>query len=449
MSNESRVVVIGGGFGGLNVVKPLRHKPIQITLIDRQNYHLFRPLLYQVAMAGLSPGDIAFPLRAIFRGADNVWTVLAEVTAIDAAQRRVIFGDGRSEPYDYLVVAGGARYNYFGHDDWVAHAPSLEGVEGALEVRQRLLMAYEQAELATSLSEKEAWMTFVVVGAGPTGVELAGAIAELARHTLSQNFRTIDPAATRVLLVEALDRILNSFPPKLSARAEASLAELGVSVKTGTKVVEITDDYVLVEEAGQRERIACRTTLWAAGVRAAQLGVILHEATGVELDRQGRVKILPDLTVPGHPEIYVIGDMAMLEQDGKALPGLAPVAVQQGKHVAAQLLANPHSPTRRPFRYVDRGNLATIGRAAAVADFHFLRLSGFVAWLAWLVIHLINLIGFRNRLSVLTQWIFHYITYSRSVRLIIRRRETIPLPAQSDGATSTDKDEGTSVKTVK
>jgi NADH:ubiquinone reductase (H+-translocating) len=443
MPEQPRIVVIGGGFGGLNVVKALRHQPVQITLIDRENYHLFRPLLYQVAMAGLSPADIAFPLRAIFRRNPNVRTILAEVVDIDAAQRQVILADGQREPYDYLIVATGARYDYFGHDTWAPHAPSLEGIEGAVEIRRRLLLAYERAELEPDPVARQAWMTFIVVGGGPTGVELAGAIGELARNTLSQNFRTINPADSKVLLIETEERVLGGFPPELSAKAEQSLAALGVTVRTYSRVVDITEDSVTLKTNTGDERIPCRTTLWAAGVRASGLGQVLQKATGVELDRRGRVKIQPDLTLPNHPEIYAIGDVTYLEQDGQPLPGVAPVAIQQAKHAARQILGDQTGEPHQPFRYQDRGNMATIGRAAAVADLNFVRLSGFVAWVAWLFVHVINLIGFRNRLSVVSQWVFNYFTYMRSVRLIVdtpaQPQPQLPpaptpmLPNQQDG----------------
>lgn len=419
MAGYPRVVVVGGGFGGLNAVKELRRRPVQVTLIDRRNYHLFRPLLYQLAMAGLSAGDIASPLRAIFAGSANVCTLLAEVTDIDVNQRRVIFADGRSEPYDYLVVSTGARYDYFGHDEWAPYAPNLDTIESALEVRRRLLTAYEEAELATDPMRRQAWMTFAVVGGGPTGVELAGAIGELARHTLKANFCEIDPAQTQVLLIEALDRILLGFPPHLSTAAERSLTDLGVTVRTRCQVIDITEEALLIQNDNGIERIPCRTTLWAAGVRATRLGLVLHQRTGVEIDRRGRVKVMPDLSLPGRPEIFVIGDMTYFEQDGKPLLGVAPVAIQQGRHTARQVLRRLEGQPTVPFRYQDRGNMATIGRAAAVADLHRIHLSGFIAWLAWLLVHVINLIGFRNRISVLWHWVWNYLTYSRSERLIV------------------------------
>ena len=419
MTNQPHIVVIGGGFGGMNVVKTLRAHPVQITLVDRHNYHLFKPLLYQVAMAGLSPGDIAFPLRAIFRANKNVRTILAEVIDLDPANQQVIFATGDKLAYDKLVVATGAIYDYFGHEEWRRPAPSLESVESALEIRRRVLAAYEAAELEPDPARRRVWMTFVIVGGGPTGVELAGAIGEMARTTLHENFRAIDPADTQVLLVESLDRILFAFPPELSVKAVRQLERLGVTVRTGARVVAITDDGVTLQAGDATEQIAARTVMWSAGIRATPLGQILHERTGVEIDRKGRVKILPNLTIPNYPNIFVIGDMTYLEEDGKLLPGLAPVAMQQGKHVAGQILRQLDNHPTVPFRYSDRGIMATIGRAAAVAEIKNIRLAGFTAWLAWLFIHLINLIGFRNRLSVLIQWMFNYFTYLRTVRLIV------------------------------
>ncbi len=419
MTNQPHIVVIGGGFGGMNVVKTLRNHPVQLTLVDRHNYHLFKPLLYQVAMAGLSPGDIAFPLRAIFRANKNVRTILAEVIDLDPAHQQVIFATGDTLAYDKLVVATGAIYDYFGHEEWRRPAPSLESVESALEIRRRVLAAYEAAELELDPARRRAWMTFVIVGGGPTGVELAGAIGEMARTTLHENFRAINPADTQVLLVESLDRILLAFPPVLSVKAVHQLERLGVTVRTGAHVVAITDDGVTLQAGNETEQIAARTVMWSAGIRATPLGQILHERAGVEVDRKGRVKILPDLTIPNYPNIFVIGDMTYLEEDGKPLPGLAPVAMQQGEHVANQILRQLDTRPTVPFRYSDRGIMATIGRAAAVAEIKNIRLAGFIAWLAWLFIHLINLIGFRNRLSVLTQWMFNYFTYMRTVRLIV------------------------------
>ncbi len=425
MSNQPHIIVIGGGFGGLNVVRALQHAPVQITLVDRHNYHLFRPLLYQVAMAGLSPADIASPLRVIFKRDKNVRTILAEVTDINAEQRQVILATGEQLAYDSLVVATGAVYDYFGHADWPQHAPSLETVESALAIRQRLLAAYEAAELEVDLAKRQALMTFVIVGGGPTGVELAGAIGEMANHTLRENFRTIDPTTTNVLLVEALDRLLVGFPDDLAAKARHALEKLGVTVRTNTKVIDIADQQITVQTGDHVEQIACRTIMWAAGVKANRLGQVLQQRAGAEIDRKGRIKVLPNLTLPHHPEIFAIGDITYFEQDGKPLAGLAPVAIQQGQHTAKQILRQLAGQPLQPFRYWDKGIMATIGRASAVADIKNIHLSGYLAWLAWLFIHVIQLIGFRNRLSVLLQWAWNYFSYSRSVRLIVGRNPAL------------------------
>lgn len=432
MAQLTQIVVIGGGFGGLNVVKALLQAPVQITLIDQHNYHLFRPLLYQVAMAGLSPADIASPLRVIFKLAKNVRTVLGMVTDIDGDNRQVILSTGEKIAYDKLVVATGAVYDYFGHDTWQQVAPSLETVEDALEIRRRLLTAYEAAELEADPAKRQAWLTFIIVGGGPTGLELAGAIGELANHTLRENFRHIDPATTKILLVEALDQILTGFPPDLAKKAAHALQKLGVTVRTSTKVVDITDDHVTVQTGDQTEQIACRTVMWGAGVKASRLGSVLHERTGAPIDRKGRVKVQLDLTLPNYPDIFVIGDLTYFEQAGKPLAGLAPVAIQQGQHAARQIIAQLDGQPTQPFRYTDRGIMATIGRAAAVANIKNIHLSGYLAWLAWLGIHLISLIGFRNRLSVLSQWVWNYVTYTRTARLIIGRNRDLKL-SQPDG----------------
>jgi NADH dehydrogenase len=425
MSNQPHIIVVGGGFGGLNVVKALQDAPVQITLVDRHNYHLFRPLLYQVAMAGLSPADIASPLRVIFKRNKNVRTILADVTDIDTEQRQVILATGEQLAYDKLVVATGAVYDYFGNDAWGKYAPSLETVESALEIRRRVLAAYEAAELDPDPIQRQAWMTFVIIGGGPTGVELAGAIGEMANRTLHENFRNIDPANTKILLVEALDRLLVSFPTDLSDKARQALEKLGVTVRTNTKVTEIADTHITVQTGDRIEQIPCHTIMWAAGVKANALGQVLHQRAGVDIDRKGRIKVLPNLTLPNHPEIFAIGDITYFEQDGKPLAGLAPVAIQQGQHAAKQILRQLNGQPIQPFRYWDKGIMATIGRAAAVADIKHIHLSGYIAWLAWLFIHIIQLIGFRNRLSVLSQWVWNYFTYSRSVRLIVGRNADV------------------------
>jgi NADH dehydrogenase len=414
------VVIVGGGFAGLSAARSFRSVPVDVTLIDKENYHLFLPLLYQVAIAGLSPGNIAAPLREIFSKHKNIRTLMGEVTAIDVDNRRVIY-DGGELLYDALIVATGSDYHYFGHDQWRPYAPSLDSLQSALEIRRRLLCAYEQAELEPDPARRQALMAFIVIGAGPTGVELAGAIAEMARHTLKDDFRTADPQQTRVILIEALDRVLPPFPADLSKKARQSLARLGVTVRTETRVVEITDTCVVIESPpGQRERLPCHTVMWAAGVKASGLSQVLHERTGVALDRAGRVRVAADLSIPNYPTLFVVGDMAHLEQEGRPLPGLAPVAMQQGVHAARQIRRwlLEGQPTQ-PFRYADRGTMATIGRAAAVADLRRIHVSGFMAWLIWLFIHLMYLVGFRNRLIVFVQWAWNYFTFRRGERLIV------------------------------
>jgi NADH dehydrogenase len=436
------VVIVGGGFGGLAAAKSLRGVPVDVTLIDKENYHLFLPLLYQVAIAGLSPGDIAAPLREIFGKHKNIRTLMGEVTGIDVENRRVIYHGGEL-PYDALIVAAGSKYHYFGHDQWRPYAPSLDGLASALELRRRLLCAYERAEQEADAGRRQALLTFVVIGAGPTGVEMAGAIAEMARHTLKDDFRLADPQHTRVILIEALDRVLPPFPAALSEKARQSLARLGVTVRTGTKVVEITDTHVVVEASpGAQERLPCRTAMWAAGVKASGLSQVLHERTGVALDRAGRVQVAPDLSIPDHPELFVVGDMAHLQQEGRPLPGLAPVAMQQGAHAAQQIRRWLQGQPTQPFRYADRGTMATIGRAAAVADLRSMQVSGLLAWLIWLFVHLMYLVGFRNRLMVFIQWTWNYFTFRRSARLIVEHGQgggavpsTLPLPAPAPPST--------------
>jgi NADH:ubiquinone reductase (H+-translocating) len=410
------VVVVGGGFGGLYAARALAEAPVRVTLVDRRNHHLFQPLLYQVATAVLSPADIASPIRVILRRQQNVTVLLAEATAIDAARREVVLADGRL-PYDYLILAAGVRHAYFGHDEWERDAPGLKTLEDALEIRRRVLWAFEAAEREPDAAAREALMTFVVVGGGPTGVELAGALAEISRFTLARDFDRIDPKEAKVYLLEGMDRLLLTFPEGLSRRAAADLARLGVIVRTGTMVTGIDREGVTIGG----ERIPARTTLWAAGVRASGLG----RSIGAETDRAGRVLIEPDLTVPGHPEIQVIGDLAAgKDERGNPLPGTAPVAIQQGRWAAANTLRLVRGQAPRPFRYSDRGNMATIGRNSAVADIRGLHLTGFPAWLAWAVVHVFNLIGFKNRLLVSLQWLFAYLTYQRGARLITEEPRT-------------------------
>jgi NADH dehydrogenase len=405
------VVVVGGGFGGLYAARTLAKHHVRVILVDRVNYHLFQPLLYQVATAALSPGDIGEPLRAILRRFSNVHVLLGEVLSIDTQQRTVKLSDGAQLDYDYLVLATGARHSYFNHPEWESLAPGLKSLADALEMRRRIFLAFELAERETDEARRRALLTFVVIGGGPTGVELAGAIAEIARHTVSKDFRTFDPREARVILLEGGDRILATYPPDLSARAAQALERLGVEVRTGAIATDVGASSVAVGD----EVIPTHTTLWAAGVASSPLGRQL----GVDVDRSGRVPVLPDLTVPGHPEIYVVGDLAAFKTgDREYLPAIAPVAIQAGSHAAKNIVHDLKHEPRTPFHYFDRGTMATIGRAAAVADLRGLHLSGFLAWMAWLVVHIFFLIGFENRMLVLFQWAWSYLSYERGARLI-------------------------------
>jgi NADH dehydrogenase len=415
-----RVVVVGGGFGGLNAVRALASAPVHVTLIDKRNFHLFQPLLYQVATAALSPGEIASPLRLVFSRQKNTSVLLAEVTGIDVAGRRVLLSDG-DVPYDTLVLATGSSHSYFGHQEWEQFAPGLKTIEDALEIRRRMLLAYEAAERETNPERRAAWQTFVVVGAGPTGVELAGAISEIARYTLRGNFRHIDPSESRVLLIEGADRALPPYPPDLSAAAQRQLEGLGVTVRLNTLVTAIDAGSVTVEGGGVREVIPARTVLWAAGVQASPLGRALCQQVGCQTDKAGRVIVEPDLTVPGHPEIFVIGDMAHLPgKDGNPLPGLAPVATQQGRYVAGSIGGRLRGEKpAAPFSYFDKGTMAVIGRHEAVVNVGRFRFGGITAWLMWLFIHLILLINFESRLVVLVRWAFSYFTHNRGSRVLL------------------------------
>jgi NADH dehydrogenase len=413
-----QVVIIGGGFGGLQAALALRKARVRITLLDRRNFHLFQPLLYQVAMGGLSPANIAAPLRSVLKRQKNAQVYLAEAVDIDVANRKVVLSDGELT-YDTLILAAGARHHYFGHDDWEKLAPGLKTIEDATEIRRRVLVAFEAAERETDPARRQAWLTFVVVGAGPTGVELAGTLGELAHHTFTNEYRNFRPSSARILLVEGLDRVLPPYPPKLSAKAAQQLARLGVTVRTGATVTDLRHDLVVLRTGGHTEDIPCHTVLWAAGVLASPLGKAIARGSGVNLDRAGRVPVQPDLTVAGHPEIFVIGDMASCPgPDGNPLPGVAPVAMQQGRYVADLIQARFAGQARSAFRYHDRGNMATIGRSAAVADLGWVRFWGFPAWLAWLFVHLLFLIGFQNRFLVLIQWAWNYFTRNRSARLV-------------------------------
>jgi NADH:ubiquinone reductase (H+-translocating) len=415
-----RVVIVGGGFGGLWATRGLAAAPVQITLVDRANHHLFQPLLYQVATAGLSAPDISAPLRHILRHQRNVEVRLGKVTGVDVVHKRISTEDGASLPYDTLILATGATHAYFGNDAWAQHAPGLKTLGDALHIRQRILFAFERAELATTPAARAQWLHFAIVGGGPTGVELAGTLAEIARHTLRNEFRHIDPRQATVRLIEAGPRVLGSFPESLSNAAETHLRELGVEVRCGAPVTAIdADGYAL---AGAR--VECRTILWAAGVAASALGALLP----AERDRAGRVLVEPDLTIKGHGDVFVIGDIASLQQDGKPVPGVAPAAKQMGAYVAKCIRARLAQPTQtaatpKPYRYVDYGNLATIGRMAAVVDLRGFRFAGLFAWWFWLAAHVFFLIGFRNRVAVLLNWATSYWTYQRSARIMLDRED--------------------------
>jgi NADH dehydrogenase len=437
-----RVVVVGGGFGGLQAASHLARAPVELSLVDRRNFHLFQPLTYQVATGALSPGEVCYPLRAIFKRHQNVRVLLADVTGFDLDSREVRLapGAGESGPsavrYDTLIVAGGSRYSYFGHDEWQHVAPEVKSLESALAVRARLLSAFEAAEMEPDEERRRAWLTFVIVGAGPTGVEMAGQIAELGRDTLRRDFRAIDPREGRVLLIETADRVLTSFPPSLSRKAARSLQRLGVTPMLERTVVSIDEEAVAIEAPGGGcERIPARTVIWAAGVTASGLAGQLAELTSSELDRAGRVTVEPDLTLQGHPEVIALGDMVRVRAaDGtpETLPGVAPVAMQQGRYAAKLVRARLDGASVGPFRYRDKGNLATIGRASAVADLHLIRLSGFIAWVTWLVVHLWYLVGYENRLLVFIRWSFSFFTHGRGARLISRQPSDVEAPERRE-----------------
>ncbi len=411
MNTLSHVVIVGGGFAGLWATRALASAPVRITLVDRGNHHLFQPLLYQVATAGLSAPDIAAPLRHILRRQKNVEVRMAMVERIDPAAKRIELGDGSSLGFDYLLLASGATHAYFGNDHWAEHAPGLKTLDDALDLRRKLLLAFERAEATDDPAERAAWLNFAVVGGGPTGVELAGTLAEIARHTLTGEFRNIDPAQARVRLIEAGPRVLSSFPADLSDKARRQLERLGVEVSTGVPVTEITADGYRLGDAF----VPAKTVVWAAGVAASPLG----RSLGVPLDRAGRVPVEPDLGVPGHPDIFVAGDLAAVAQDGRPVPGVAPAAKQMGRHVAQSIRARLEGRATVPFVYRDYGNLATIGRMAAVVDFGRLKFSGLPAWWFWLIAHVFFLIGFRNRLVVLLNWFWAYWSYQRAARIIL------------------------------
>ena len=424
-----RVVVIGGGFGGLNAIQTLRREPVEITLIDRRNFHLFQPLSYQVATGGLSPGEVAYPLRAIFKSEKNVRVLLAEVAGFDLDAREVHLSDARgmdtapaTVPYDTLIVAAGSSYSYFGHEDWREYAAEVKTLESAIAVRAEILRAFEAAEMMDDPEARRAELTFVVVGAGPTGVEMSGQIAELARDTLRRNFRTIDAASAGVIMVDALDRVLTSFPESLSRKAQRSLEDLGVTVRLKRTVVGIDGESVTISDPdGATERIPAKTVIWAAGVTASALAGQLGKLSGAEVDRAGRLTVESDLTLPGHPEVIALGDMVRVRgEDGAPVtyPGVAPVAIQQGRFAGKLVSHRLEGRATSAFHYFDKGNLATIGRGHAVAQIKFLKLSGVLAWLVWLGVHLWYLIGFQNRVLVLIKWSINFFTHGRSARII-------------------------------
>ncbi len=409
-----KVVIVGGGFAGLNAAKLLaRSDQVQLTILDRRNYHLFQPLLYQVAMAGLSPADIAAPIRSMLARYENVRVIQAEAQGIDTA-RNVVLTDCGEQPFDYLLLACGAQHSYFGHEEWEEHAPGLKTLEQATEIRRRVLVAYEEAERTADRAAQKRWLTFVIVGGGPTGVELAGAIGEMSRFTLAKDFRNIDATQARVILIEAGDRLLGSFSEEQSARAMRDLEGLGVQTWTNSRVTKIDASGV---EVG-KERIDAATVLWAAGVQASPIG----KAAGFECDRQGRVVVEADLSVKGHPNIFVAGDQAsFLHQTGAPLPGTAPVAMQQGRYLAKTILGDISKRPREPFHFHDKGQMATIGRSKAVLEMGKLKLSGFTAWLAWLIVHIYYLTGFKNKFVVVVQWAWSYVRFRRGARLIVNK----------------------------
>ena len=418
MATRQRVVILGGGFGGLSAAQKLRRAPVDVTLIDRCNYHLFQPLLYQVATGSLSPANISGPLRQVLKHNKNTTVLLGEAVDIDPANHKVILSDG-AIAYDTLIVATGSSHQYFGHDDWEQFAPGLKTVEDATEMRSRILLAFEAAERETNPEKLKEWMTFVIVGAGPTGAELAGALGEIANDTLKHDFRRINPSEAQIILVEGTDRVLPTYPPKLSEAARKMLERLNVTVRTGAMVTDVKAHSVTIKCGDQTEVIPTRTILWAAGVLASPLGLALGKRLGAKTDRAGRVIVDPDMTIPGHPEIFVIGDLSSFtHQTGKPLPGVAQPAIQQGRYAEKVIERRLRGEKTPPFRYFDKGNLATIGRGAAVADLNFMTLAGWPAWLIWIFLHLLYIVEFQNRLLVFMQWMWLYVTFDRAARLI-------------------------------
>jgi NADH dehydrogenase len=418
MDTVHRVVILGGGFGGLYAAQALKNAPVEVTVLDRRNFHLFQPLLYQVATGSLSPGEIASPLRSVLRRQKNTQVLLGEATDLDAQSRRIILADGQAIEYDSLIVATGSADSYFGHDDWRRNAPGLKSIEEATEIRHKILYAFEAAEREHDPEKRREWLTFVIVGAGPTGVELAGALAEIAHDTLRHDFRSIHPQDARIFLLEGGPRILPTYPEDLSAKASAALIKLKVTPQTGVLVTDIDDGGVTGKTPAGNQRIAARTVIWAAGVGPSPFGDVLEHRAGAPRDKKGQVLVNGDCSLPGHPEIFVIGDLAHLEQNGKPVPGVAPAAIQQGAYVAKLIRERLRGGTLPPFRYRDKGSLAVIGRAAAVAQIGPLHMSGLLAWLTWLFVHLMYLVEFSNRVLVFIQWGFLYLTFNRGARLI-------------------------------
>jgi NADH:ubiquinone reductase (H+-translocating) len=433
MQTGHRVVILGGGFGGLYAAKALKKAPVQVTVLDRRNFHLFQPLLYQVATGSLSPGEIASPLRSVLRRQKNTRVLLGEAVDLDIDNKSVILNDGQTVEYDSLIVATGSTDSYFGHDDWRRNAPSLKTIEEATDIRGRILFAFEAAEREPDPEKQREWLTFAIVGGGPTGVELAGALAEIAHDTLRHDFRSIRPEEARIFLIEGAPRVLPTYPEDLSAKAEASLRRLNVTPRTGVFVTHVDDKGVTVKaQDGSEHTFTARTVVWAAGVAPSSFAEILERRAHAPRDRKGQVMVNPDCSVPGHPEIFVIGDLAHLEQDGKPLPGVAQVAMQQGAYVAKLIPERLRGVTVPPFHYFDKGNLAVIGRASAVAQIGPLHLSGFLAWLTWLFVHLMYLVEFSNRVLVFVQWGFLYLTFNRGARLITGPESSSPVGASDE-----------------
>ncbi len=429
MKPRPHVLIVGGGFGGLYCARALKRAPVRLTLLDRRNHHLFQPLLYQVATAALNPSDIAYPIRTALRSQSNATVFLADVLRVDTSTQSVTLADGERFAYEFLVLATGATHAYFGHDEWARAAPGLKTIEDALVIRKKMLFAFEAAERETDAARRAMWLTFVVIGGGPTGVELAGAFAEIARHTLARDFRNINPADARIILVEAGPVIVPMYPSPLPTAAASQLKALGVEVQTDSRVTDIDAEGICV--GGQR--IAARTIVWAAGVQASPLA----ESLDVPLDRAGRVLVTPELTIPTHQNVYVIGDLAHVETDGTPVPGVAPAAIQMGRHVASSITRAVQGERPRPFRYRDKGSMATIGRSKAVALLPpDIKLSGFIAWMAWLVIHIFYLIGFRNRVFVMLSWAWSYLLWQRGARLITETSSAAPSTSMDTGTSS-------------